>query len=78
MSESSHKKRVVVERAPALFVIPCANKECTDGGHDVTSDIMRALRAKMERFEGAHACGGTVANAPCSGVLRFTATAEYS
>ncbi len=77
VAESTHIRRVVVERAPALFFIPCANRDCHDGGHEVTLDVMRALRGNLERFEGSHACGGSVANAPCTGIVRWVGSAEY-
>jgi hypothetical protein len=77
--EHSFIKRVVVEHAAAHFEIPCGNPECKDGGHDVTYDIIRAMRAKQESFEGENECMGTVGstNAPCGRTLRYVATARY-
>src|SRR5690349_8276100 len=43
VSRPKHLRRIVVERAPALFLVPCGDPRCTDGGHDVTSHIMNAL-----------------------------------
>src|SRR5687767_10118781 len=44
--EGSHVRHVVVATAPALFAITCHDPECRDGGHDVTTLVMRALRAR--------------------------------
>jgi len=77
VSESTHIRRVVVERAPALFFIPCANRDCHDGGHEVTLDVMRALRGGLEKFEGTHSCSGTIATASCTGIVRWVGIAAY-
>src|SRR6266849_2479094 len=29
-----HIRRVVVDRAPALFLVPCGDSKCADGEHD--------------------------------------------
>src|SRR5262245_36083864 len=44
LSGGTHIRRVVVENAPALFFVPCADRDCNDGGHDLTREIMTALR----------------------------------
>jgi hypothetical protein len=67
----------VVENAPALFILPCGDTSCKDGGHDVTSMVLRSLRAGETRFEGEDVCNGMVGSAPCSRVLRYVATATY-
>jgi hypothetical protein len=77
VAEAPHIRRVVVENAPALFVLPCGDPTCKEGGHDVTSTVMRSLRAGNTRFEGEDACSGTVGSAPCMRVLRFVGTASY-
>ena len=77
VSESAHVRKVVVERAPALFVLPCHDSACKDGGHDVTLEIMRALRESRERFVGENECSGQVGSAECHRVLTYVALAEY-
>ena len=75
-----HTRRVVVDRAPALFLVPCGDPRCTDSEHDLTSAVMIALRARLTSFEGSDECGGTLGsagNAYCSRTLHFHATAEY-
>jgi hypothetical protein len=78
VGESTHVRRVVVQHAPALFFLPCGEGRCKDGGHDVTHDVMRALKAGETRFEGQDACAGSVGTAPCSRILHFVATATYA
>jgi hypothetical protein len=67
----------VVASAPALFVLPCRDTQCKDGGHDLTNVILAALRRQKERFEGEDACLGVVGSAGCSRVLGFVAVATY-
>ncbi|MFP6684409.1 MAG: hypothetical protein VB934_06840 [Polyangiaceae bacterium] len=73
----SYIRRVVVERAPALFDLPCSDPRCTGGGHDVTRPFLNALRHAQTSFEGSHRCGGTVKETECPLALRFEATATY-
>ncbi len=75
-----HTRRVVVDRAPALFLVPCGDPRCTDSEHDLTSVVMMALRAHRTSFDGSDECSGTLGstgNAYCSRTLHFHATAEY-
>jgi hypothetical protein len=74
---SGHRRRIVVEHAPALFLLPCGDPRCTDGGHDLTSVIMRPLRSHELVFHGEDACTGTVGTSPCARVVKFDAVASY-
>ncbi len=76
--ETVHTKHVSVPHAPALFDLPCLDSTCTGGGHDVTNQVLAALRAKTAKFQGEHACGGTTRTAPCTRVMRYVATATYT
>lgn len=78
--ESQHTRIVVVPRAAALFVVPCSDPSCRDGGHDVTHSIMAHLRARHASFEGSAPCEGSLgtASAPCGRVLHFEASATYA
>jgi hypothetical protein len=73
-----HTKHVVVARAPALFVIPCGDTTCQDGGHDITSQVMSAFRRRLLTAQGEDACGGMSGSAPCGRSIRFELTAEYA
>jgi hypothetical protein len=75
--DAKHIRRVVVESAPALFVMTCGDLHCKDGGYDVTHAIMRGLHSGSTHFEGEDSCSGTIGSANCSRVLRFTAHATY-
>lgn len=75
--EHSHTRHVVVQRAPALFVLPCHDSRCKDGGHDLTGPILAALETKKERFQGQDACHGVVGTAACSRVLEYVGLATY-
>jgi hypothetical protein len=76
-ADGAHIRRIVVEHAPALFVLPCGDPSCKDGGHDVTHSIVRALTQGTTKFEGENACQGYVGSANCSRVLHFVAFATY-
>jgi hypothetical protein len=76
-ADTKHIRRVVVGSAPALFLIPCGDSRCKDGGHDLTAEIMRELKNGEERFEGESQCSGRAGTAPCGRVLRYACVAEY-
>jgi hypothetical protein len=75
---SEHTRKVVVDRAPALFLVPCGDPRCMDGEHDVTTVVMSALRGKKTAFSGEDACRGSVGPAACTRVLQFAALAAYA
>ena len=75
--ENTHKRHIVVDRAPALFVLPCHDSQCKGGGHDITDRILAALRVREQRFKAEDACLGAVGTAQCSRVLHFVGTAVY-
>jgi len=76
-AEPAHIRRVVVESAPALFVLSCGDARCKDGGHDITQTVMAALRAGMARFEGEDECTGSQGSGYCARVLRYVGVATY-
>jgi hypothetical protein len=78
VAEPTHVRRVVVQHAPALFVLPCGDARCKDGDHDVTFAVMKALRAGEKRFEGQDVCTGSVGTSQCARVLHFVGIATYS
>jgi len=74
---SKHIKHVVVDRAPALFVLPCGDSNCVDGGHDVTQEVLSAMRSKATAASGDSTCSGMTGSAPCSRRIHFDLTATY-
>ncbi len=74
---TKYTRRVVVDRAPALFVVPCCDPRCEGDGHDLTRQVMSALRSHARSFRGEDECRGSVGQGECSRVLRFEAVAEY-
>jgi hypothetical protein len=76
--EVAHTRRIVVAHAPALFVIPCGEPSCRDGGHDVSMDLLRGLREGRGEIRGEDTCYGHTGTADCGRVLRFAAFVEYS
>jgi hypothetical protein len=74
---STYVRRVVVASAPALFEVPCTDSSCKDGGHELTHQVMRALRERRSSFEGEDVCNGSVGSSLCGRTLRYVATASF-
>lgn len=73
----AHTRRVVVSTAPALFVLPCGDSQCRDGGHELTEQLLAGLRQGKLQFEGEDSCRGVIGTAECRRVLRYVAIASY-
>ena len=73
--ESRHVRHIV-DSAPALFVLPCTDPACKDGGHDVTSMLLRGLLQGSERFHVEDACMGDIGSAHCGRIVKVTAIAK--
>ena len=77
VGDAGHIRRVVVEYAPALFILPCGDTSCKEGGHDATQVILRALERGETRFEGEDSCAGQIGTATCGRVMRYVGIATY-
>jgi hypothetical protein len=75
---ATYTRPMLIDRAPALFLIQCCDPRCIDGEHDLTTAVMQALRRGETSFEGEDACRGSVGPSACSRVLHFGAKAEYA
>src|SRR5580692_2855809 len=78
LAEARHVRIVIVDRAPALFVLPCGDSDCRDGGHDVTREVMGYLRARATEFVVTESCHGAVRDVPCGRIMHVKATAGYA
>jgi len=76
-ADPKHVRIIVVDTAPALFSLTCGDHGCRDGGHDVTSDVLRGLLAGATHFEVDDACFGTVGSAECGRTMRVEVSATY-
>lgn len=76
-SETQYTRRVVIEHAHALFEMPCSFAQCTNGGYDVTREILDALASHKTRFKGECTCRGSWGTGYCPRVLHYVATATY-
>ena len=70
-------RHIVVDTAPALFFLPCGDPTCVDGGHDVTTEVMRALRSRSQFFDGTDGCFGSMGSSSCGRVVHYSAVAVY-
>jgi hypothetical protein len=77
-AESKHVRHVVVDRAPALFLLPCGDPDCRMGGHDLTRAVMHELASGATLFDIEEACRGTVGNAECTRIIHVAGVATYA
>jgi len=77
LTAMSYSKPVVVASAPATFEIRCMEPRC-DGRHDLTTQILLALRRNERSFSGESACNGIVGDQHCDHVLMYACTATYA
>jgi hypothetical protein len=68
---SAHIRRVVVESAAALFLVPCSAPGCPSGAHDLTAAIMPELLRGSTRFEGETGCNA------CGCVMSYVGNVGY-
>ena len=74
---TKHVKLVVVAHAPALFLVPCGDSDCHDE-HDLTHEVMGALRARQPELCGTSHCRGGIRNGNCSRYISYRVLAEYT
>lgn len=77
VGEAGYIRRIMVDHAPALFVLPCGDPSCKDGGHEITDGLLRALRGGQGRFETEDPCRGQIGSSECQRVLHCIAIATY-
>lgn len=76
-SGPKHARIIVVDTAPALFSLMCGDDACRDGGHDLTSSVMRGLAAGATHFDLEDRCYGSRGSAECGRTVRVRVTATY-
>ncbi|MBC5825805.1 MAG: hypothetical protein GIW99_01950 [Candidatus Eremiobacteraeota bacterium] len=67
----------------ADFSFDCCNKECVEGGHDITDEVADAIRHKRPTVSGERVCEGwqneeRVGSTRCHCLLRYTARIAYN
>jgi hypothetical protein len=77
-ADISHTRHLVVARAPALVVIPCSDPSCRDGGHDISTALLRGFRERRVEIQGEDECNGNIGSMHCGRVLTFTAVGQYA
>ena len=77
MPETKHVRHVVVASAPALFLFPCGDTACRDGGHDLTRALLQHLERGQTEFTLEETCTGTIGTASCGRTVRVRARATY-
>jgi hypothetical protein len=78
VAETKHVRIVIIDRAPALFILPCGDSDCREGGHDVTTEVLDRLRNGVKAFTVEDKCFGNVRDVACGRIVRVHATATYS
>jgi hypothetical protein len=72
----SYVRLIVVASSPALFAIRCMEPRC-DGRHDLTSQIMQAIRQRLPTHTGQSTCNGVINNTLCERTLTYVCEATY-
>jgi len=75
--DPKHTRIIVVDTAPALFVLTCGDHACRGGGHDLTSPVLRGLLTGASRFEMEDLCYGNLGPAECGRTMRVQVSATY-
>lgn len=78
VAEAGYVRRIMVDQAPALFLLHCGDPSCKNSEHDVTYGVLQHLRAGDSRFEGHDACNGQIGSAQCQRELEYVAFATYA
>jgi hypothetical protein len=70
-------RRVVIDSASTLFIMPCSDPHCCDGGHDISSAVIEAVRSKRGSFSGTHICDGQIGSRDCGRKIWYSGEASY-
>ena len=76
--ENTQIKRIAIEHAPSVFMIPCGERRCKHGSYDLTSTILAGLRRGETQIECSDTCYGEVGTARCGRIMKCVAFAEYT
>src|SRR5512140_3039634 len=64
-ADPKHSRIIMVDTAPALFSLTCADHSCKEGGHDLTNLVLPNLLSGNTRFSPEDTCYGSVGHAEC-------------
>jgi hypothetical protein len=73
-----YARYIDLERALALFEVPCSYAHCQGGGYDLTGEVLAGLRLQRASFEGRQTCAGRCGSVDCARILYFEAKATYA
>ena len=76
-ADPKHARIITVETSPALFELGCGDRSCRDGGHDVTSAVLRGLLDRKTHFTIDQRCTGTVGSVGCDRDMHIEVSATY-
>ena len=78
LDQPRYTQRVVVSHAAARFEFPCMGRGCTDGGYDLTSDVLGAVSSRESSLTRTMRCRGTCKTVGCAHSLRLVMAATYA
>jgi hypothetical protein len=76
-ADPKHSRIIMVDTAPALFWLTCADHSCKEGGHDITNLMLPNLLSGTTKFSIEDACYGSVGHAECGRRMLVDVTATY-
>jgi hypothetical protein len=72
-----YTRHITIASAPALFSFRCIEPSC-NGRHELTNEVLSALRNGERRVESESACQGYVGDVACDRTLVYVCEAEYT
>jgi len=78
IASPKYVRRIVVGSAPALFILPCSDQNCSEGGHDISDEVLASLREGRASFSGSHTCSGWIGSSQCRRMIWFKYEAEFA
>jgi hypothetical protein len=58
--------------------LPCGDKDCREGGHDLTEAVLRGLSNGQAEFSVEDQCLGNVRGVECGRIVRIAVRASYA
>lgn len=77
MPDTRYIRRFALATAPALVLFACGEPRCEAGGHDISAEVMAALRAKQPELQGETVCQGTVGTEGCTRTVHYEVVATF-
>lgn len=72
-----HTRIVLVDQAPASFIVSCGDERCRHGGYDLTGDVLPRLQRGRAEWKVTRVCNGRIGTSSCRRRAQCFVHAEY-